>query len=100
MTRTVTAQAAGAKYSFEGISADGSSVSYSFVSNYDGKDSTVTGTGPHGADIIALKRVDAHKIEGTYKKGGKEIGKVIGEVSKDGKVTNVKATGKDADGKA
>lgn len=100
MTRTITAQGGGAKYSFEGINADGSAVSYSFVSNYDGKDSPVTGTGgPHGADTVALKRVDAHKIEGTYKKGGKQIGKVIGEVSKDGKVATIKATGKGADGK-
>src|SRR5262249_46184675 len=99
MTRTITAQGGGAKYSFEGIAEDGSSVSYSFVSNYDGKDSTFTGAGPHGADTIALKLVDAHKTEGTYKKGGKEVGKVTAEVSKDGKVATVKSKGKTADGK-
>jgi hypothetical protein len=33
------------------------------------------------------------------KKGGKDIGKVVAEVSKDGKVATVKAKGKTADGK-
>ena len=100
LTRTVTAEGSGAKYSFEGVAADGSSFSYSFVSNYDGKDSPVTGAGtPGSADTIALKRVDAHKVEGTLKKGGKEIGKVTAEVSKDGKVSTVKSKGKNPDGK-
>lgn len=100
LTRTVTAEGSGAKYNFEGVAADGSSFSYSFVSNYDGKDSPVTGTGtPGGADTIALKRVDAHKVEGTLKRGGKEIAKVTAEVSKDGKVSTVKSKGKNPDGK-
>jgi hypothetical protein len=100
LSRTITADGSGAKYSFEGVSAEGKSFSYSFVSNYDGKDSAITGAGsPGGADTIALKRVDAHKVEGTLKKGGKEIGKVTAEVSKDGKVSTVKTKGKTADGK-
>jgi hypothetical protein len=70
------------------------------VTNYDGKDSTVTGTGmPGGADTVALKRVDAHKTEGVLKKGGTEIAKVTSELSKDGKVATVKTKGKSADGK-
>lgn len=100
LTRTITAQGSGAKYSFEGVAADGTSFSYSFVSNYDGKDSAITGTGtPGGADTVALKRIDAHKIEGTLKKAGKEIGKITAEVSKDAKVATVKSKGKTADGK-
>jgi len=100
LTRTVTAQGSGAKYSFEGVAADGSAISYSFVSNYDGKDAAVTGAGaPGGADAVALKRVNAQKIDGALKKGGKELGQVSAEVSKDGKVTTVKSKGKTADGK-
>lgn len=100
LTRTITAQGSGAKYSFEGISADGTAIAYSFVTNYDGKDSAVTGSGaPGGADTIALKRIDAHEIEGILKRGGKEIGKVTAEVSKDGKVATVKSKGKNPDGK-
>lgn len=98
-TRTVTAQGDGAKYSFEGVAADGSTISYSFSTNYDGKESTVTGSGMPGADTIALRRINSHKVEATLKKGGKETGKAEAEVSKDGKVTTVKSKGKTADGK-
>jgi len=100
MTRTIAAQGAGASYSFEAVGADGASISYSFSTNYDGKDSAITGTGaPGGADTIALKRVSPRKVEGTLKKAGKEIGKVVAEVSNDGKVTTVKSKGKTASGK-
>jgi hypothetical protein len=100
LTRTITAQGGGAKYSFEGVAADGSSISYSFVTNYDGKDSMVEGTGmPGGADTAALKRVSAEKTEGILKKGGKEVGKTITELSNDGKTATVKSHGKTADGK-
>jgi hypothetical protein len=100
-TRTVVAEGEGAKYSFEGLSADGTSFSYSFTVNYDGKDNPITGTGaPGSADTIAIKRVSANKVEATLKKGGKEIGTSQAEVSKDGTVSTVKSKGKAPDGKA
>jgi hypothetical protein len=43
--------------------------------------------------------VNPHKIEGTLAKGGKEVGKVVAEVSKDGKITTVKGKGKTVEGK-
>jgi hypothetical protein len=99
-TRTVAVQGNGVKYSFEGVGADGTPFAFSFVTYYDGAEAAVTGTGtPAGADAITLKRVDPHKVEGTLSKGGKEVGKVVAEVSKDGKVTTVKGKGKTADGK-
>ena len=100
MTRTIAAQGTGASYSFEAVGADGASIAYGFSTNYDGKDSAITGKGaPGGADAIALKRVSARKIEGTLKKDGKEIGKVVAEVSSDGKVSTVHSKGKTAEGK-
>lgn len=100
ITRTVVAQGDGAKYSFEAVRADGTTSSYSFSSNYDGKDSPVTGMGmPGGADTIAGKRVNSRKVVSTLKKDGKEVGKSVSEVSKDGKVTTIKANGKNPDGK-
>lgn len=100
LTRTIAAQGGGASYSFAGVGADGASISYSFSTNYDGKDSAITGAGaPGGADTIALKRVSSRKVEGELKKGGKEVGKVVGEVSSDGKVSTVKSKGKTGDGK-
>ena len=101
MTRTVTAEGEGAKYSFRGISADGKRVAYSFTSNYDGKDSPITGKGaPGGADTIALKRISANKVTATLKRQGKTVGKSESEVSADGKVTTVKGKGKNPDGTA
>jgi hypothetical protein len=100
LTRTITADGSGLKYAYEGVAADGSAISYSFSSNFDGKASAVTGSGmPGGADSITLKRVDAHKTAATLTKGGKEIAKSEAEVSKDGKVATVRAKGKTADGK-
>ena len=100
MTRTIGAQGAGASYSFEAVGADGASIAYSFSTNYDGKDSAISGTGaPGGADTIALKRVGPRKVEGTLKRGGKESGKVVAEVSSDGKTSTVTSKGKTADGK-
>ena len=100
MTRTVTADGQGLKYAFEGVAADGSKLSYGFSSNFDGKDSAITGVGmPGGADTITLKKVSDTKTEGVLKKGGKEIGKAASEVSKDGKSVTVKTWGKGADGK-
>jgi hypothetical protein len=99
-TRTITQQGNGVKYSFEGVAADGKPFAFSFVTYYDGTEAAVTGTGtPAGADSITLKRVNSHKIEGTLHKGGKDLGKVVAEVSKDGKIATVRGKGKTADGK-
>jgi len=99
-TRTIAVQGNGVKYSFEGVSADGKTFAYSFVTYYDGTEAAITGTGsPAGADAITLKRVGSHKVEGTLHKGGKDVGKVTAEVSKDGKTAVVKSKGKTVDGK-
>ena len=99
-TRTIAAQGDGAKYTFDGVAADGTPFSYSFTVKYDGKDYPVTGTGmPAGADSIAIKLVGTNKAEATQKKGGKEVAKAEAEVSKDGKVSTVKIKGKTVDGK-
>jgi hypothetical protein len=99
-TRTIAVQGNGVKYSFEGVSSDGTPFAYSFVTYYDGTEAAITGNGtPAGADAITLKRINSHKTEGTLHKGGKDVGKVTAEVSKDGKVATVKAKGKTADGR-
>jgi hypothetical protein len=100
LTRSITADGSGLKYSYDGVAADGSAISYSFSSNFDGKAAAVTGSGmPGGADSITLKRISSNKTAATLTKDGKEIAKSEAEVSKDGKVATVKAKGKTADGK-
>jgi hypothetical protein len=99
-TRTIVAEGDGAKYSFEGVRADGTAISYSFTVKYDGKDYPITGSGaPGGADSISIKRVGTNKAEAVLKKDGKEVGKSVVEVSKDGTVSTVKSKGKTPDGK-
>jgi hypothetical protein len=101
LTREVAAQdGGGTKFSYKGVAADGKPIDYSFVTNYDGKDSAITGSGaPGGADSISVKRVGSYKAEAILKRGGKEMGKSAAEVSKDGKVSTVKGSGKTPDGK-
>jgi hypothetical protein len=100
-TRTVVAAGEGAKYTFDGVDADGTAFSYSFAVKYDGKDNPITGTGaPGSADTIAIKRVSDYKVQATLKRGGKESGTSEAEVSKDGMVATVKSKGKAPDGKA
>ena len=100
LTRTIVAQGDGAKYTFDGIAADGKPISYSFTVKYDEKDYPVTGTGmPAGADSIAIRLVGTNKAEAIQKRGGKEVAKAEAAVSKDGKVSTVKTKGMTVDGK-
>ncbi len=99
-TRTVEAQGSALKISFEGVAADGSKVSYSFITNLDGKPVSISGSGaPGGADMIATKRVNANATTSAYIKAGKDIFTTRTAVSKDGKVTTTTRKGTDASGK-
>jgi hypothetical protein len=100
LTRTLEADGDSVKYTYEGKSADGSAISYSFTVKYDGKDYPVTGNMPGGADMISIKKINAHTYEAYQKKDGKTIGTAMVSVAKDGKTTTVAVTGKDASGKA
>ena len=100
LTRTVTADGGGLKYSFEGEAADGSKISYSFTSKLDGSDSAVSGVGmTGGVDSVALRRTSAHKMVGVLKKGGEKIGTAVVALSTDQKTvtvdTKVKIDGKE-----
>jgi hypothetical protein len=100
-TRTVEAQGTGAKYTFDGIAGDGSHIAYTFTTNYDGKwkDSAIFGVGfPNGADIVAVRRVNANKTRSTAKKTGKVVQTTTAEVSSDGKVTTLTSKGTNAQG--
>jgi len=97
-TRTVVVQGNGDTVSYEGIAADGSSISYRFTTNLDGKDSSISGAGPFGADTISVKRVNANTHLSIAKKAGKPVLTTRAVVSKDGKVTTNTATGTNQQG--
>lgn len=100
LSRVVVADGAAVKFTYSGVGADGKAIDYSFTTNYDGKDSAITGTGaPGGADAVAIKRTTPNKAEAVLKKDGKEIGKSMSDVSKDGKVATTRGSGKTSDGK-
>ena len=99
-TRTVVPQGNGWKVTIEGISGTGKTINYNYTTNYDGRDSPLSGMGfPSGADTIAIKRVNADTTTQTDKKDGKVITQGTRVVSKDGKVETIHARGKDPDGK-
>jgi hypothetical protein len=100
-TQTYETQGNGMKVSSEGTAADGSRIAWSYTANFDGKDYPISGIGaPNGADIVAIRRINTNTYEATFKKGGKAVGTGRDEVSKDGKIKTVAATGTDANGKS
>src|SRR6267378_6408747 len=92
MTRTVASEGDKVKYTFEGVAADGSPVSYSFTVTYDGKDYPITGPAPSGADTVSGKQTSPGSLESTFKKSGQPVLISKVKVSADGKVTTITQT--------
>jgi hypothetical protein len=67
----------------DGIDAEGKPFHTEFTAKFDGKEYAVTG-GPAG-DAIALKRIDAHTIEWTWRNGSKVVSAGKAVYSPDGK---------------
>ena len=88
MTRTVASEGDKVKYTFEGVDADGSPISYSFTVAYDGKDYPITGAAPAGADTISFNQFS----EATVKKAGQPVLISKVKVSADGKVTTIQTS--------
>jgi len=99
-TRTVMAHGDSVMYMVEGVAADGKPISYSFTVKYDGKEYPTTGAMPGGADMVAIKRVDANNYEAILKKAGKVVGTSKVVISADGKTTTLTAKVIDASGKS
>ena len=86
LTKTVVAQGAAEKVTYEGVAADGSLLVYGYTTNLDGTDSPIFGQQPNGADTVTIKRVNANTLTGFSKKSGKKIFTTKAVVSKDGKL--------------
>jgi hypothetical protein len=97
VTSTYEAAGKGYKVSVRNEPASGPVQQYSYTSNLDGTDSTVTGNNPN-ADTIAMKRIDANTLEVVNKKAGKVTTTQRNVVSADGKTRPVTTTGTDAQG--
>jgi len=96
---TVVYEAAGdsVKVTVDGVDADGKPSHNEWTGKFDGKDYPLTGDPT--ADMRSYKRINAHTLALTNKKGGKvtTTGRVT--VSADGKTRTVTTSSKDANGK-
>ena len=88
LTRTVEADGDKVKFTYEGVAASGSAISYTFRVAYDEKDYPITGSGATGgADSISVKQLSPRSFISTLKKAGVPVAISKTEISADGKVT-------------
>ncbi len=85
------------KVTVDGVGADGKPSHNEWTGKFDGKDYPVTGDS--SADTRSYKRVDAHTLKLTNKKGDKVTMSGTATVSADGKTRTVTISGTDASGK-
>jgi hypothetical protein len=96
---TVVYEAAGdsVKVTVDGVGADGKPSHNEWTGKFDGKDYPVTGDS--SVDTRSYKKVDAHTLKLTNKKGDKVAMSGTATVSADGKTRTVTISGTDASGK-
>jgi hypothetical protein len=96
---TVVYEAAGdsVKVTVDGVGADGKPSHNEWTGKFDGKDYPVTGDS--SVDTRSYKKVDAHTLKLTNKKGDKVTMSGTASVSADGKTRTVTISGTDASGK-
>jgi hypothetical protein len=97
-TSTYETAGKGYKVSVKTEPASGPTQQWSYTSNLDGNDATITGNNPN-ADTVSVKRIDARTLEIVNKKGGKVTTSQTNVVSVDGKTRTVTTTGVDAQGR-
>lgn len=93
----IEAAGMGTKVVVDQVMGDGAVRHWEFTSNYDGKDSPVTGNNPD-ADMVARTRVNATTVQSIAKKGGKVTTTQTSVVSADGKTRTVTTKGVNAAG--
>ena len=98
-TTKIEAAGNGVKNTNEGIDGDGNPITYGYTTNYDGKDTPITGSrSPNGADSIAVKRIDANTTTSTLKKAGKVVLTTRTVYSTDGKQRTITSKGTNESG--
>ena len=95
-TTTIEAVGAGTKVVVDQTLADGALRHWEFTTNYDGKDSPVTGS--PDTDMVARTLVNANTVETISKKDGKVMTTQRSVVSKDGLTRTVTTKGVNAKG--
>ena len=83
---------AGVKVTVDSVSAVGTVTHYTFATNYDGKDSPITGNNSNG-DTAVVTRPDANTTRTVYKMGGNITVTNTAVVSGDGKTRTITSKG-------
>ena len=86
----------GVKYIADGVDGDGKAIHWELQAKYDGKFYPFKGNAD--ADMLAYKRIDANTVEALTQRAGKQTGKTVIVVSKDGKTRTLTQTGTNAKG--
>jgi hypothetical protein len=97
-TVTIEPSGDGVKVTAKGVDGEGKPTGVSYTTAYDGKDIPVSLTGSEDYDAISVKRLDARKVEGFRKKGGRVVQTYSRVVSKDGDTMTITTTGTNAAG--
>lgn len=82
----------------DAVALSGAAVRSEYTCSYDGADCPLTGV--TGADVVALRRIDARTTERIDKKAGRVVQTYRRKVSADGKTMTVTEKGRSSDGKA
>jgi len=98
VTVKVDANEKGLKVESVTKTADGKEVKVTFEAKFDGKDYPVKGQS--GADMVTVKRVDAHNYELTMKKGTTPVMTITTVIAADGKSRTVTFKGTNEKGEA
>ena len=99
-TTIIEAAGNGTRHTTTGIAGNGSAISYTYTSSFDGKYEPITGTGPNGADNVAVQRPHPNVTDATYNRGGKAVQTSRTVVTKDGKLRTVTSKGINQNGQA
>jgi hypothetical protein len=97
-TLKIEAAGKGEKVTSETVSASGEKTVTEYTAEFDGKPYPLKGSPT--ADMVTLKRVDAHTTERVDSKGGKTVMTYHRVVSKDGRTMTVTSKGTNAQGQA
>jgi hypothetical protein len=88
---------AGVKVTVDSVAADGTVSHSEYTTNYDGKDSPITGA-TASADVAVVTRIDASTTRRINKKDGKVMNTQTAVVSGDGKTLTITTKGTNAAG--
>jgi len=97
LTETIASDENSYKVDANGTDGDGKPMHIEFNAKFDGKDYPAIGV--PWADMVSVRRIDAHTVQAIQKKGGQVTMTITCKVSTDGKTHTCMLKGKDEQGR-